>query len=207
MSTTPSSPSGASAERSFRALLFAFPVAFVLAGPAHALSTDREQVLDVKASYQKSTLGGNQAGAAPDVTVLEGNVRMVQGSLKANGDEAKIYDVSKPNSDTTARRLVLTGAPARLEQLMDNDGGKMTAHAATIDYNTDTGIAELTGDVLVIQEGRSEFRGPHMTYNTNTGAMEGGSRSSNSEITMTFQPKAKKAATPATSKPSTDTKP
>ena len=165
-----------------------------LALPAHALSTDRDQPLDVRAQYNKSTFG------TQNVTLFQGNVRMVQGSLKATGDEARIWEIDTGDADASARRLVLTGKPAQLEQLMDNDGGKLTARALTIDYRSDTGLAELTGDVVVVQEGRSEFRGPHMTYITNTGAMEGGSQAPGSEVHMTFKPKpklAKKAATDA----------
>lgn len=167
-----------------------------LALPAFALSSDRDQPLDVRAQYNKSTLGGD------NVTVFQGNVRMVQGSLKAFGDEAKIWEIDTGKPDETARRLVLTGNPARLEQMMDNNGGRMTASAGTIDYRSDTGLAELTGDVIVVQEGRSEFRGPRMTYNTNTGAMEGGSQAPGSEVHMTFKPKPR-----TTAKPEPDAKP
>ena len=167
--------------------LFAFALlvlpALIVALPALALSTDRDQPLDVRAQYNKSSFGTN------NVTVFQGNVRMVQGSLKATGDEAKIWEIETANADATARRLVLTGSPAQLEQLMDNNGGRLMASAATIDYRSDTGLAELTGNVVVVQEGRSEFRGPHMTYNTNTGAMEGGSQAPGSEVHMTFKPK------------------
>jgi lipopolysaccharide export system protein LptA len=151
----------------------------VLCGPALALSTDRDQPLDVRAQYNKSSFG------TTSVTVFQGNVRMTQGSLNATGDEARISDIASSDPDATPRRLVLTGKPARLEQMMDNNGGKLTAHAATIDYRSDSGLAELSGDVVVVQEGRSEFRGPHMTYNTNTGAMEGGSQAADSEVHMT----------------------
>lgn len=155
-------------------------------GQAYALSTDRDQPLDVRAQTNTSTFGtGN-------VSVFTGNVRMVQGSLKAGGDEARISEIEGGGTDGNGRRLVLTGSPATLEQLMDG-GGKVSARAMTIDYRSDTGIAELTGDVVVVQEGRSEFRGPRMTYNTNTGAMEGGSQSAGSEVHMTFKPKPRTA--------------
>jgi lipopolysaccharide export system protein LptA len=203
MSKTRSNPH-ARAATSAKPLQFSLTAAIALLSlcvtNAHALSSDRDQPLSVKAQYQKSMMGNAKAGEAPDATILTGNVRMQQGSLKASGDEAHIYDVSKPGDQDSARRLVLTGKPAQLEQLMDNNGGKMNARATKIDYDTGTGIAELTGDVVVIQEGRSEFRGPRMTYNTNTGAMEGGSQSPGSEINMIFQPKPKapKPATEAT---------
>jgi lipopolysaccharide export system protein LptA len=157
-----------------------------MAGPVSALSTDRDQPLDVRAQTNTSSFGTN------NVSVFTGNVRMVQGSLKAGGDEARISELA---GDGDGRRLVLTGKPATLEQLMDA-GGKVTARALTIDYRTDTGLAELTGEVIVVQEGRSEFRGPRMTYNTNTGAMEGGSQQSGSEVHMTFKPKPRTAAKP-----------
>ncbi|HMM67187.1 MAG TPA: lipopolysaccharide transport periplasmic protein LptA [Dokdonella sp.] len=195
MSTIPSNPPRESARHLLAALLFG-GLLLPLALPAFALSSDRDQPLDVRAQYNKSTFGGN------NVTEFQGNVRMVQGSLKAFGDAAKIWEIDTANADSTARRLVLTGNPARLEQMMDNDGGKMTASAGTIDYRSDTGLAELTGNVIVVQEGRSEFRGPHMTYNTNTGAMEGGSQAPGSEVHMTFKPKPR-----STTKPETDAKP
>jgi lipopolysaccharide export system protein LptA len=162
------------------------------ASSAQALSTDRDQPLDVRAQSNTSTFG------TTNVTVFQGNVRMVQGSLKAFGDEAKIWEIEGSDPDATARRLVLTGNPAQLEQLMDNDGGKLSASALTIDYRSDTGLAELSGNVVVVQEGRSEFRGPKMTYNTNTGAMQGGSQTPGSEVHMTFKPKPRKATQPGT---------
>ncbi len=192
MCTTPSSRARASAESRRGAIaLLGAGLALALAVPALALESDREKDLEVFASYNKSMLG-NKAGE--NHTLLSGNVRMVQGSLKAGGDEARLYD-----GDGDARRMVLTGKPAHLEQLLDGDGGKVSARAAEIDYNDRTGIAVLTGDVVVIQEGKSEFRGPRMTYDTNTGAMEGGSQAPGSEVRMIF--KAKKPAPPKPASP------
>jgi len=176
-----------------RASVLAAVLALSASSGASALSTDRDQDLNVWAKTQKTapaTAGG------PMFTVLSGNVRMEQGSLKANGDQARVYDLSQPGSDTTVRRLVLTGVPAHLEQRLD-DGGRMSAQAATIDYNDGTGIAELTGNVVVIQQGQSEFRGPRMIYNTNTGAMEGGAEGGSEQIQLIFKPRPKPPAKPS----------
>lgn len=188
MCTTPSSRARAGAEPLLRRALPAAILALAIAGPAQALRSDREKDLEVYAAYNKSMLGGD---GRTSHTLLTGNVRMVQGSLKASGDEARLYD-----GEADARRMVLTGKPAHLEQLLDGDGGKVTARAAEIDYNDGSGIAVLTGDVVVIQEGKSEFRGPRMTYNTNTGAMEGGSQAPGSEVRMIFKPKKPAPAKP-----------
>ena len=157
-------------------------------GSVHALSSDREQNLEVRASYNKMVT------TTPSFALFKDNVRLEQGSLKASGDEARVYEGE--GDDSSSRRIVLTGSPARLEQMQDNNGGLVTARAAQIDYNDGSHIAILTGDVVVVQEGKSEFRGQRMTYNTETGAMEGGSQAPGSEVHMTFKPKAKKP-TPA----------
>ncbi len=192
MSTTRSSRASASVDRLALGIgLLVLACAF----DAQALSSDREKDLEVFAAYNKSVMG--KANSAENFTLLQGNVRMQQGSLKARGDEARLFDAG---ARSDSRRMVLTGKPAHLEQRLDGDGGLMTARATEIDYDDGTGIAVLSGDVVVVQEGKSEFRGPRMTYNTNTGAMEGGSQAAGSEVRMIF--KAKKpaaAAKPASS--------
>ena len=196
MSITPSSRPGASADRPPRGVLIAGVLALAAAAPVHALSSDRDKDLEVRADSSRMVSGSTDQRTQPDYALFVGNVRIEQGSLKASGNEARVFD-SGSGGETANRRLVLTGAPARLEQLQDGDGGKVLARAATIDYDDGTGIAILTGEVVVIQEGKSEFRGPRMVYDTNTGAMEGGSQAPGSEVHMIFKPK--KRAAPTTS--------
>ena len=189
MCTTPSNRPAANTSV-FLATLVAGAIGLTT-GSAMALSSDRDKDLDVRANYNKLV------AVEPSYALFKDNVRIEQGSLKASGDEARVYD--SDGSASSGRRIVLTGSPAHLEQLHDNNGGMMTAQAAQIDYNVGSNIAILTGDVVVIQEGKSEFRGPRMTYNTNTGAMEGGSDTPGSEVHMTFKAKprsAPKAAEP-----------
>lgn len=159
-------------------------------GMAHALSSDSDKNLEVRARYNKMVT------TRPSFAEFKDNVRIEQGSLKASGDEARLYEGE--DSGNSGRRIVLTGSPARLEQMQDNNGGLMTARAAEIDYNDGSHVAILSGDVVVVQEGKSEFRGQRMTYNTQTGAMEGGSQAPGSEVHMTFKPKPKTPAKPAT---------
>ncbi len=190
MSTTPLNRPGASPDRAIGLRLWLSVVGMLAFGTAHALSSDRDKNLEVRASYNKMVT------TKPTFALFEDNVRIEQGSLKASGDEARVYEGD--DSGNSGRRIVLTGSPARLEQLQDNNGGLMTARAAEIDYNDGSHIAILSGDVVVVQEGKSEFRGQRMTYNTETGAMEGGSQAPGSEVHMTFKPKPKTPAKPAT---------
>ncbi|MFZ2236431.1 MAG: lipopolysaccharide transport periplasmic protein LptA [Dokdonella sp.] len=192
MSTIDSKPSHVRADFARIAITFGL---IAVAGSAQALSTDRQQPLDIRANYQESVLG-QKAGGDTNVATLKGNVEMVQGSLKANGDLAVVYDTDKNGKagDGSIKRLTLTGKPAKMQQQLDNDGGLMTATANKIEYNTGSSVAEFTGDVVVIQQGKSEFRGDHMTYNTNTGAMKSGEESSDGKVRLRFLPQAKAGA-------------
>ena len=172
-------------------------VAALAAGNAAALSSDRNQPMDVKANYLKTDQNKN---TNPDVstTYLKGDVQITQGSLKAHGAEATIYqdNSNKPakgdNGDSGSskiKRVVIVGKQAHLEQIHDDDCGLMTADADTIDYHTDTDLADLKGHVSVNQKGKGEFHGEHMVYNTRTGEMESGDNSPQSRVTMRFEPK------------------
>jgi lipopolysaccharide export system protein LptA len=183
-------------------------LAAVLAAPsAFALSTDHDQPMDVDANYMRTDQNKN---TNPDVstTFLKGDVRITQGSIKAHGNEATIY---QDNSDKTTKpapaegeakqsrikRVLIIGTQAHLEQLHDDDCGLMTADADTIDYHTDTDIADLKGHVNVIQKGKGDFHGEHMVYNTKTGEMQSGDNSPQSRVTMRIEPKSAEPATPS----------
>ncbi|MBA8885060.1 lipopolysaccharide transport periplasmic protein LptA [Dokdonella fugitiva] len=161
---------------------------------AHALGTDRDKPMDVTADYSKINQGRDKQ---PGTTYLRGNVRVVQGTMKASAAEATIHQ--KSNGDVL--RVVMKGKQAHVEQQQDG-GGTMTADADQIDFDNQTSIAVLTGNVKVVQSGRGEFHGEKMTYNTNTGEMESGDASGSSRAHIILQPKAKSgAAKPADAQP------
>jgi lipopolysaccharide export system protein LptA len=184
---------------------------------AHALSSDKQQSMLINADYSK--IVQNKDNNAPGMTYLTGNVTMDQGTTKARGDEATIYQHPGDAKDAQGRdisgdiaRVVLIGKKkqAHLEQQQDSGSGLFTANSDKIDYNADTSVAVLTGNVVVVQPGRGQFKGATMTYNTNTGEMESGDReSSGQRVTMVIEPKnktpapAKPEAKPAEAKPAT----
>ena len=173
---------------------------------ASALETDRQQPMNIDAHYQKSTQSQTNAANDPDITNLDGNVIITQGSLKSTGDHAVIYKNPTGIADESGniggiRRIVITSKGsklAHLEQVHDGDCSLMTADAQNIDYNNITGIAVLTKNVTVVQHGKSEFHGEKMTYNTVTGEMVGGDESPESHVHMVLQPSNKTPAAPST---------
>jgi lipopolysaccharide export system protein LptA len=111
-------------------------------------------------------------------------------TLKATGALAKVYF----DAESQISRVVLTGSPAHIEQL-DDSGNRMLGDAATIDYDNIKGIAVLTGNASVKQQGRGEAHGDKLTYDTASSQMTGESGGTGT-VHMVFQPK-KKAAAPA----------
>ena len=173
---------------------FLFAGCLLVASNAFALSSDRSQPMLIDANYQKSTQSQTGKASDPDITKLDGNVVVNQGSMKAHADHATIYKnpsgVTDKNGNVGAiTRVVLIGKQAHLQQVHDGDCGLMTADADNIDYLNSTGIATLTGGVVVVQKGKGEFHGERMIYNTNTGEMESGDLSSSSRVHMVMEPK------------------
>ena len=189
--------------------------ALVLAPPAAcALTSDKQQNMLINSDHAK--IVQNKDNNQPGVTYLSGSVTLDQGSTKARGDEATIYQHAADAKDAQGRdisgdvqRVVMIGKKkqAHLEQRQDA-GGLMTAESDKIDYNADTSIAVLTGNVVVNQPGRGQFKGAYMTYNTNTGEMESGDKASDSQrVQMVIEPKNKAPADGAAPKPATPPKP
>jgi lipopolysaccharide export system protein LptA len=176
----------ASASRKFAVGLLWAALLGLLPGLALAKKSDREQPLNYVA---KST---NAFNAPNSVTTLTGSVKITQGTLLVTGDVAKLY----LDADTQISRVVVTGNPAHIQQL-DENNNLMQGDAATLDYDNIHGIAVLSTHASVKQQGRGEFHGDKLTYNTDTSLITGESNGTGL-VSGTIMPKLKPAAaTPA----------
>ncbi|TPG46140.1 lipopolysaccharide transport periplasmic protein LptA [Rhodanobacter glycinis] len=177
---------------SARFALAAAVLGLLAAQPALARKSDRQQEMHVAAKnfdgFQKPN----------SISTLTGNVVITQGTLKATGAQAKVYF----DAESQISRVVITGSPAHLEQL-DENNNLVLGDAATLDYDNLKGIAVLHGNASITQKGRGEAHGDKLTYNTETSEMTGES-GGDGMVHMTFKPKPKpaEAATPATPAPS-----
>lgn len=165
-------------------LLFALAAIALLPAVALAKKDDRNQPMDFTA---KTT---NAYNAPNSITTLSGNVKLTQGTLLITGAEAKVY----LDKDTQIARVVVTGNPAHIQQL-DENNNLMQGDAATLDYDNINGIAVLINNAKVTQQGRGEFHGDKITYNTDTSLITGES-GGDGLVHGTFLPKPK-PATPA----------
>lgn len=145
--------------------------------PAQAKQSDRQQEMLVDAKHFDGFQKPNS------VSTLSGNVVITQGTLKATGNQAKVYF----DANSEISRVVITGGPAHIQQL-DDAGNLMLGDAATLDYDNIKGIAVLQGKASIRQKGRGEAHGDKLTYNTVTSQMTGES-AGDGMVHMTFKPK------------------
>ncbi|AND71307.1 hypothetical protein ATSB10_38530 [Dyella thiooxydans] len=164
----------------------------MLPGIGLAKQSDRDQPMNYTAVYTEAFQKPNS------VSTLKGKVQITQGTMHLSGDLAKIY----LDGDSQISRVVVTGHPAHIQQL-DDSGNLMTGEAATLDYDNVHGIAVLTTDAVVKQQGRGQFSGDKLTYDTQTSQITGESNGQGL-VHGTFLPKPhppKPAAAPAATAP------
>jgi lipopolysaccharide export system protein LptA len=184
----PRRPSRKRALRGVLPLLAAGAMALI-AAPAFALKSDRDKPMDVTSNDLQTSMNEG-------ISTLTGNVKITQGSLLVTSDKAVVHQ----GKDQAINRAVLNGAPARLQQDLD-EGGKLDARAAQIDYDMATDIVVLTGSVVVIQP-RGELRGERVTYDLNTGKLNSDGQGGDGRVHLHMNPtpKAPKAAKPEAAK-------
>lgn len=134
------------------------------AGPAAALSTDSEQPIRIESQRASMSLEeGNNS------TLYEGDVLLIQGSLRLEAHSLRAYGTSRRPD-----RVVAEGArePARLYQRMD-DGGEIRAEAGTIEFLADKGIILLLKNAQIWQ-GPNTIAAERIEYDLSTGTVNAG---------------------------------
>ncbi|GLQ47301.1 lipopolysaccharide export system protein LptA [Dyella lipolytica] len=174
-----------------RGFLAGAAVALVLFMPsAHAKTGDRNQPMVTK---QDSVSGFN---APNTVTTLTGHIVIAQGTMKATGNDGKIY----LDADSQVSRIVLTGNPAHIQQ-MDDKNNLMTGEAPTLDYDNINGVAVLTPNAVVTEQGTGDAHADKITYDTQTTHFTGVGN-----VSATYLAKQRPAtAAPANPQPATGT--
>ena len=173
-------------------LLVLVVAALAACGPAQAKQSDKSQPIHLNATG--NLVGSQQTGKI----VVTGNVTLDQGTFHASGDTATGY--TDPDDTSQWQRVVLTGNPAHFQQTQDS-GTLVHGQAQTLDYKVSENTVILTGNASVVQEGKGSFQGEKLTYNTDTGDIQG-TAAAGGRVHITLQPRSKPAAAkPAASAP------
>ena len=185
MSTAPLHPNRSVRNRrteSLRAIAFACAFACIAASiSAQAKQTDSSQPVLVKAD--NSVMDQDKG-----IATLTGHVNLDQGTMHIEGDKAVGYF----DENNQVQRAVVTGNPAHFHQTLD-DNSLVHGSASNIDYQVSENTVILTGDAVVVHEGQGDFHGAKLTYNTDSGSINGiGGPGGQVHMTLVPKPKAAK---------------
>lgn len=129
---------------------------------AQALSTDREQPIQIEANAA-------EADNRKQVTVYRGDVIITQGTLRITGDTVWIhYDDAN-----TITKAVSVGTPAKFRQLLDGKKDYMTADAERMEYHADQDLILLLGNARY-GEGQDKIIAPRILYDSRRGLAKAG---------------------------------
>lgn len=124
----------------------------LLAVPAvTALEGDRQQQLVIEADQ----LDGDEQA---QITRLNGDVRLQQGTLDIRADTAVLYGPVK-----SLERVVVEGDPAELDQELEDRDGRLHAEGDRVDYDLVNRRLELTGNA-VVDQGNRRLTGNRILY-------------------------------------------
>ncbi len=125
----------------------------LVAGPAHALSTDAQQPVQIEADFA-------ELDDEEHTTVYVGNVVVDQGSMHMTGDRLRVnFTENKDMKDA-----YLEGRPATFKQTPDHDDD-VHGQAMQIEYHADRSLLNLIEKARVTQ-GERLFEGHRINYDT-----------------------------------------
>ena len=126
----------------------------MLALPAHALSTDKDQPIEVEADTA-------ELDEVKNVSIYRGNVIVIQGSIRMTGDVMTVYQTDSDDLD----HLIMEGKPATYKQLPDDSKIYDEAQALRMEYHEIKNKVILINQAVVTQEGL-RFSGDRIDYDT-----------------------------------------
>jgi lipopolysaccharide export system protein LptA len=141
-----------------------------------ALDSDADQPIEVEADRL-------EVREQENISIYEGKVKLVQGSLVINSDRLVIHF----NDANELTLMEMTGAPATFRQL-DNERREMRGRAEQIDYTESKSLLELRRMARFEHAGDS-IEGDLIRVNTENNNIEAGGAQSEERVKMLIKPK------------------
>lgn len=148
----------------------------LLTGTAQALSTDRQQPMDVEAD--RADIDDKRG-----VSVYRGKVKITQGTLRLTADELTLH-----TRDGEVVKAIATGKPATYRQRPDGKDQDVEAEALRMEYFADQQKLIMTNQAIVRQAGDS-FRSDRIDYDIAADVVKAGAGSPGDRVRITIQPK------------------
>lgn len=139
----------------FRANLFSYVSAMTLLlvwlGNAHALSSDKDQPIDILADSV-------DLNEAKGISIYKGDVELNQGSIRLKADKVTIYYKGKnPN------KVVAVGNLVKFRQLPDNSKEYIEGQASRAEYEVSSEELTLIGKAR-LKQGKDTFSSDRIIY-------------------------------------------
>lgn len=149
-----------------------------LATTTYALSTDREQPINIVAD--SATIDD-----AKGIAIYEGNVVVTQGTILIHANKLTLTYTNKQS----LKQAIAEGNPATFQQTPDNKKGEIHATANRMEYQAEDDRLNLTKDAKVWQD-KDSFTGAKISYDTKDGVIraEKGSDKDSARVSVTIQP-------------------
>ena len=126
----------------------------LMSGKAGALSTDKEQPIEIEADSA-------ELDDKKRVTIYEGAVVVTQGSIRMTGDRMTVYYTKNNELDT----VILTGKPATYRQMPDKGDVYDESEALRMEFYKSKNLIILINKAKVKQNDMS-FGGDRIEYDT-----------------------------------------
>jgi lipopolysaccharide export system protein LptA len=149
--------------------------------PAWALESDRKQPMTLEAD----SLSINESTG---VSLYEGNVTIVQGSMKLWADRIWVH-----RKDGKTEKIISEGEPTKFRQLPEVDGVEVRGQAWRMEIHVDRDEMLLIDDALLEQGGNS-FRNDRIVYNRGNAQVKAGSSVQGKQrVQVVIEPQTEKA--------------
>ena len=165
-----------------KAISFLLSSALLMPGIVLALTSDSEQPIQIEADSMAIDEGKG-------VSIYQGHVSYVQGTVKMTADKVTIYSVNGE-----FHRFTAEGERVNYQQMLDDDKGELKAKARLIDYHAEQGHILLKGNAHVMR-GEDEFSGSHIEYDASKDVVNARKASNGGErVQVVIQPREKEKA-------------
>ena len=141
-----------------------------------ALASDGDQPIEVEADRL-------EVRETENISIYEGNVNLVQGSLQISCDRMVIHF----NNANELQLIEMTGEPARFRQL-DDDQQEMLGQAKQIDYTEAQSLLELRGTARFSHAG-DIIESDLIRVDTESNGIQAGSSESDRRVKMLIKPR------------------
>jgi lipopolysaccharide export system protein LptA len=144
--------------------------------PCGALDSDRSAPIEVEADRL-------EVRELENISIYEGNVRLVQGSLQIDSDRMVIHF----DDENELTLMEMTGEPAKFRQL-DNERRQIYGEAMQIDYSDADSLVIMRKSAYLDHAG-DIIRSDLIRLDTETNNIEAGSTESDDRVKMVIKPR------------------